>query len=86
MPIPPLPMAYFIFIQSDLLLGPFKGYFHLPPASRRPHDLLQAHGLWCEDEVVGDLGGIRETAPGEQPLLPPRLGPSEIQGLPGPIG
>src|SRR5260370_17928017 len=35
-PIPPLPIAYFIFIQSDLLLGPFKGYFHLPPASRRP--------------------------------------------------
>ena len=33
MPIPALPMAYFVFIQSDLPFGQLKGFFHLPAAS-----------------------------------------------------
>jgi hypothetical protein len=85
MPIPPLLMAHFLFIQPDLLLGQFKGFFHLPPAASRSHDLFQAHRGWGEDEVVGDLGGIRQATPGEEPLLPARLRPAEIEQLPGPI-
>jgi hypothetical protein len=56
-----------------------------PSAASRSHNLFQAHRLRRKDEVVGDLGGIRQAAPGEQPLLPPRLGPAKVQGLPGPI-
>src|SRR2546423_10350198 len=85
MPIPPLPVAHFIVIQSDLLLGQLKSFFHLPAAASRPHDLFQAHRLRRKDEVVGDLGGIRQATPGEQPLLPPWLCPAKIERLPGPI-
>src|SRR6266566_4957414 len=59
--------------QPYLPFGQFNGFFHLPPAASRSHNLFQANLLRGEDEVVGDLGGIGQTAPGEQPLLPPRL-------------
>jgi hypothetical protein len=35
-------MTHFVVIQPDLLLGQFKGLFHLPPIACRTHDLLQA--------------------------------------------
>jgi hypothetical protein len=46
-------------------------------ASRGYH-LLQGHRLRGEDEVVGHFRRIREAVPGEQPLLPPGLGPAEV--------
>src|SRR6266700_7104499 len=85
MAVPALPMPHFIVIQPDLPFGQFNGFFHLPPAASRSHNLFQANLLRGEDEVVGDLGGIGQTAPGEQPLLPPRLGPPEGKLLPRPI-
>src|SRR5260370_12660674 len=41
MPVPPLPMTHFIFIQPDLLFSEFKGFFHpalgfLPPVRLAP--------------------------------------------------
>src|SRR2546421_11967765 len=56
-----------------------------PAASCRPHDLFQTHRLWSKDEGVGDLGRIRQPAPGKPPLLPARLSPAERKLLPGPI-
>src|SRR5216683_7197682 len=85
MAVPALPMPHFIVIQADLPFGQFNGFFHLPPTASRSHNLFQANLLRRKDEVVGDLGGIRQTAPGEQPLLPPWLSPSEGKLLPGPI-
>jgi len=85
MPVPALPMAHFVLIQADLLLGQFNGFFHpalgfLPPARSGPRSPTPA-----QDEVIGDPGGIGEAAPGQQPLLPARLGPAEGKLLPGPV-
>ncbi len=83
--IPAFPMPHFVVIQPDLLFGQFNGFFHLPAAACRPHDLLQGHRLRRKDEVIGELGGIGETPPGQQPLLPSRLRQAKRKLLPGPI-
>ena len=80
-PIPALPVADFVVIQSALALGGLEGLFNLPALSGDTHEGLQRGLLRGRLEtIVGMLGFFFDAASHQQPVIPAILLPARNHG------
>ncbi len=84
MPIPADPAPHFIVVQAHFALGLLNAALDGPSAAGYPDDLRQGRDLRGKDHVGGQVRGIAQTPPDQQPAAPSGL-QRWGQGQPAPV-
>ncbi len=69
-----------VVVESDLALGGLEGFLDRPADPGDPGELTQRGPRRAGGQVVGDVGGVGEAAPGEQPVAGPGQRPDRRAG------
>src|SRR5215218_4695681 len=72
-PLPAVPRAYLVLIETDLSLGHLETVFYGPAPARDPDQLVDGRLRRAIGEVVGVLGGIFDAPAHQQPATRLRL-------------
>jgi hypothetical protein len=69
MAIPAGPGARLVLIQTSFPLDSLKPGFNRPSHASNAHDFDELGACWGKDEVVGQLLGVVQTAPCQEPAV-----------------